>query len=96
MVRLSVAVRLPPEVTALLANLERPALPGVRWSGPERWLVKLRPLGRVADRSSPGAVRLGEPATFPLEERDRVGKAPDRVGHMIGSAVPAAHHDGVG
>jgi 2'-5' RNA ligase len=50
MARLFVAVRPPPEVVALLSALERPAVPGVRWSTPEQWLVKLRPLGQVADR----------------------------------------------
>jgi 2'-5' RNA ligase len=50
MARLFVAVRPTPEVVALLAALERPAVPGVRWSTPDQWLVKLRPLGHVADR----------------------------------------------
>jgi hypothetical protein len=50
MPRLFVATRLPPEVVDLLAALERPPLPGVRWSVPDQWLVKLRPLGPVADR----------------------------------------------
>jgi 2'-5' RNA ligase len=50
MARLFVAVRPTPEVVALLSALERPAVPGVRWSTPEQWLVKLRPLGRVSDR----------------------------------------------
>jgi 2'-5' RNA ligase len=50
MTRLSVAVRPPPEVVALLAALERPAVAGVRWSVPEQWLVKLRPLGHVDGR----------------------------------------------
>jgi hypothetical protein len=34
MPRLFVATRLPPQVVALLAALERPPLPGVRWSTP--------------------------------------------------------------
>jgi 2'-5' RNA ligase len=50
MARLFVAVRPTPEVVALLAALERPAVPGVRWSTPDQWPVKLRPLGHVADR----------------------------------------------
>jgi len=50
MVRLSVATWPPPEVVALLSALERPALAGVRWSLPEQWLVKLRPLGQVDER----------------------------------------------
>ena len=54
MTRLFVAVRPPPDVLALLAALERPAVPGVRWSVPEQWLVKLRPLGRVDGRVVPG------------------------------------------
>ena len=54
MTRLFVAMRPPPEVVALLAALERPAVPGVRWSVPEQWLVKLRPLGHVDGRVVPG------------------------------------------
>ena len=50
MPRLFVAVRPGPEVVALLSALDRPAPPGVRWSTPEQWLVKLRPLGHVRDR----------------------------------------------
>jgi hypothetical protein len=38
MPRLFVAVRPGPEVVALLSALDRPALPGVRWSTPEQWL----------------------------------------------------------
>ena len=68
MARLSVAVRPPPEVVALLSALDRPALPGVRWSLPEQWLVKLRPLGQVDERVVPalrdalGAELDGAPA----------------------------------
>jgi 2'-5' RNA ligase len=50
MPRLFVATRLPAQVVARLAALERPALPGVRWSLPDQWLVKLRPLGQVDGR----------------------------------------------
>ncbi|HEV3497316.1 MAG TPA: hypothetical protein VHA34_13300 [Actinomycetes bacterium] len=53
MARLFVAVRPSPEVVGLLAALERPALGGVRWSVPEQWLVKLRPLGYVQERVVP-------------------------------------------
>jgi 2'-5' RNA ligase len=68
MARLYVAVRPPPEVVALLSALDRPALPGVRWSVPEQWLVKLRPLGQVDERVVPalrdalGAELDGAPA----------------------------------
>jgi 2'-5' RNA ligase len=53
MARLFVAARLPPELVALLSTLDRPPLPGVRWSTPDQWLVKLRPLGQVAERVVP-------------------------------------------
>jgi 2'-5' RNA ligase len=68
MARLSVAVRPPPEVVALLSALDRPALPGVRWSLPEQWLVKLRALGQVDEQVVPalrdalGAELDGAPA----------------------------------
>jgi 2'-5' RNA ligase len=45
--RLFVAVWPPPEVLEVLERLDRPALPGVRWSAPEQWMVKVRPLGYV-------------------------------------------------
>jgi 2'-5' RNA ligase len=50
MTRLFVAVWPPPEVVAVLAAFDRVPLPGVRWSPPEQWLVKVRPLGHVGDR----------------------------------------------
>src|SRR5919108_4225646 len=56
MTRLFVAVWPPPEVVAVLSSLERPALPGVRWSAPEQWLVKVRPLGHVDGRIVPSLV----------------------------------------
>jgi 2'-5' RNA ligase len=53
MPRLFVATWPPPAVVAALAALDRPALPGVRWSAPEQWMVKLRPLGHVDGRLVP-------------------------------------------
>ena len=53
MTRLFVAMRPPPEMVARLAALDRPAVPGVRWSKPEQWLVKLRPLGHLDGRVVP-------------------------------------------
>jgi 2'-5' RNA ligase len=47
--RLSVAVRPPPEVAAVLADLPREPATGVTWSVPGQWLVKLRPLGHVPE-----------------------------------------------
>ncbi|MEC3982500.1 2'-5' RNA ligase family protein [Amycolatopsis sp. H20-H5] len=45
--RLSFALRLPPEVTAVVAAMTRPPLENVQWTDPRRWIVKLRPLGHV-------------------------------------------------
>jgi 2'-5' RNA ligase len=64
MARLFVAVRPPSEVVALLSALDRPALPGVRWSVPAQWLVKLRPLGQVDARVVPA---LGEALAAELD-----------------------------
>jgi hypothetical protein len=36
-----------------LSKLGRPPVPGVRWSTPEQWMVKVRPLGYVEDRTVP-------------------------------------------
>ncbi|MGH3785826.1 MAG: 2'-5' RNA ligase family protein [Pseudonocardiaceae bacterium] len=47
MARLSFAVRPPAEVLALVTSLPRPQIKNVIWSRPERWIVKLRPLGHV-------------------------------------------------
>lgn len=46
-VRLWVAVWPPPDVVGALAAFDRPALADVHWSAPERWTVKIRPLGHV-------------------------------------------------
>lgn len=40
----------PPPVVAVLSALDRPPVPGVRWSTPEQWKVVVRPLGHVRDR----------------------------------------------
>jgi 2'-5' RNA ligase len=53
MARLFVATWPPPEVVGLLSALDRPELPGVRWSTPEQWMVKVRPLGHVDERVAP-------------------------------------------
>jgi hypothetical protein len=46
-VRVSFAVRPPDDVVAALTALPRPAVDGVTWTVPPRWIVKLRPLGHV-------------------------------------------------
>jgi 2'-5' RNA ligase len=93
MTRLFVAVRPPPDVLALLAALERPAVPGVRWSAPEQWLVKLRPLGHVDGRVVPALADAleaeldGAPAVA-----CRLGPATRRLGgQWLGAPVHGLH-----
>ncbi|MGH8934157.1 MAG: 2'-5' RNA ligase family protein [Egibacteraceae bacterium] len=54
--RLSIAVWPPGDVVAALSALDRPVVLGVRWSTPEQWMVKVRPLGHVRDRITPRLV----------------------------------------
>jgi hypothetical protein len=56
MARLSVAMWPPDHVVAMLSALDRPTVPGVRWSKPEQWMVKVRPLGHVDDRVVPSVI----------------------------------------
>jgi 2'-5' RNA ligase len=56
MARLSVALWPPAEITAVLAALPRPDVGSVRWSVPEQWMVKIRPLGHVDERLVPALV----------------------------------------
>jgi 2'-5' RNA ligase len=58
--RLAVAIRLPNEVQAALTALPREPLPGVNWSVPEQWIVKLRPLGHVPEHLVEPLVELLE------------------------------------
>jgi 2'-5' RNA ligase len=56
-----VAIRPPAEVIAVLAGLPRAPAPGVVWSAPAQWLIKLRPLGHVPDHlAGPLAAALAE------------------------------------
>ena len=45
-----------PKVRETLSEYPRPKRDGVRWSTPSQWLVKIRPLGHVADRIVPELV----------------------------------------
>lgn len=47
MTRLAVAIWPPSDVLTVLSGLDRPPLPGVLWSEPAQWMVKIRPLGHV-------------------------------------------------
>jgi 2'-5' RNA ligase len=48
--RLSVAVRPPRAILDRIAALPRAERPGLNWSVPEQWIVKVRPLGHVPER----------------------------------------------
>jgi 2'-5' RNA ligase len=89
-VRLSVAVWPPPEIVAVLAAL--PRAPGVRWSVPEQWLVKVRPLGTVPERAVPDLVEAltGELDGAPAAHC-RLGPRTRRIGQWLG--VPVAGLD---
>jgi hypothetical protein len=91
MPRLFVAVRPGPEVVALLSALDRPALPGVRWSTPEQWLVKLRPLGHVRDRVVGGAVavpdHVGDDRHAPVRHHHDVEAVLERKRRHLGAAA---------
>ena len=87
--RLFVAVWPPPEVLDLVAEMDRPALAGVRWTTRDQWHVTLRFLGRM-DGIEAAAARLAEAAGAVRGGRG-VGSV-GSVGHggaggVVGSAV---------
>jgi 2'-5' RNA ligase len=49
MPRLFIAVWPPDDVLDLVAGLDRPVVPGLRWTGRDQWHVTLRFLGQVPD-----------------------------------------------
>ena len=57
------------KVRQALSGYPRPGRPGLRWSTPSQWLVKLRPLGHVPDRIVPGLI---ETLTAELEGAPRL------------------------
>jgi 2'-5' RNA ligase len=88
MARLFVATWPPAEVVATLAALDRPEVPGVRWSAPEQWMVKVRPLGYVEDRVVPPLrdVLEAELDGAPAVECT-LGPATRRIGDWLGAPV---------
>ncbi|HEX8864788.1 MAG TPA: hypothetical protein VF821_03940 [Lentzea sp.] len=52
--RLSVSIWPPPEVVEVLGALDR--APGIEWSVPAQWMIKVRPLGTVPERLVPELV----------------------------------------
>ena len=94
--RLAVAVRPPQSVVDRLAELPRPPRPGLNWSVPEQWIVKVRPLGHVAEALWPGladAERAALDGAGPVGVR--VGPVAERLGgQWLG--VPAHGLDDLG
>ena len=92
MARLFVAVWPPPAVVRALEHLERPEVPGLRWTGPEQWHVTLRFMGSVADVDA--AVAAFERVTVgPAVARlgPQTGRFGDRVLHVpVGGLEPLA------
>lgn len=91
MARLFVAVRPPSEILDVVAGLERPAVDGLRWTGPEQWHVTLRFLGRV-DAVDEAVRALARLHAVPTEAR--VGPVVGRFGQHVLS-VPVQGLDGV-
>jgi hypothetical protein len=76
-----VAVRPSAAAMRQIAALDRPDMPGVNWSEPAQWMVKVRPLGHVAPTLVP---RLVEVLTAELDgappARCVAGPATERLG----------------
>jgi 2'-5' RNA ligase len=80
-VRLFVAVWAPPEVMAVLASLERPAIDGVRWTTPDQWHVTLHFLGSV-ESAEPAMAALATLAGAP-GAMATIDGAPFRLGREV-------------
>ncbi len=89
MTRLSVAVRPPADVVAVLAALPRAATPGITWSLPEQWIVKLRALGHVpAELVDPLVTALADELAGVPPARCELGPATRRLhGQWLGAPV---------
>jgi 2'-5' RNA ligase len=87
--RLSVVIWPPPEVVAVLSAFDRPRLAAVRWSTPEQWMVKLRPLGHVQDRvAAPLRAALAAELDGAPAVACRLGPATRRLGgQWLGAPV---------
>jgi hypothetical protein len=74
---------------AVLSELDRQEVPGVRWSRPEQWMVKVRALGHVDDRTVPlliDALEAELDGAPPVE--CVLGPAPRRIGgQWLGAPV---------
>lgn len=84
--RLSVAIWPPPEIVEVLGALHRE--PGVQWSVPEQWLIKVRPLGTVSERLVPDLVEaLAEELDGAPAARCTIGPRTRPIGGWLGVPV---------
>jgi len=79
--RLFVAVWPPPDVVGRLGALARPAVDGLRWTGPEQWHVTLVFLGACELDATRAAFRRASLPPGPVTAR--VGPATGRFGRRI-------------
>jgi 2'-5' RNA ligase len=79
--RLFVAVWPPPEILDVLAELDRPAVAGLRWTTRDQWHVTLRFLGPVPEVEPVAEALAGLPAAPPASAA--VGPAIGRFGRRI-------------
>jgi hypothetical protein len=94
--RLAVAVRPPDDILAVVRALPRPPLPEVTWSAPERWIVKVRPLGHVAvELVDPLLEALADELQGAPPVRCRMGPATIRPGGQW-LAVPVSGLEEIG
>ncbi|MGI5507066.1 2'-5' RNA ligase family protein [Lentzea sp. CA-135723] len=88
--RLSVSLWPPPEIVEVLGALDR--VPGVQWSVPAQWLVKVRPLGTVPERLVPAlAEALADELDGAPAVRCALGPRVRSIGQWLG--VPVAGLD---
>lgn len=84
-VRLFAAVWPPAEVIRILEDLERPEIPGVRWTTPTQWHVTLAFLGDVAESrvEEVGAALVGAMARAAAPRVARLGPGSVRLGRSV-------------
>ena len=81
--RLFVAVWPPEEVVARIAALDRPSVPGLRWTDVRQWHVTLRFLGEVADVDEAVGALSQAPPTVGGPVVARMGPETGRFGQRV-------------